>query len=67
MINLRLRIPVVFALAASVAGCSLETTANIPPAVSVEEQQWAPGLNVDLATMTELNGTRLEPTVPLDH
>lgn len=54
MINLRLRIPVVFALAASVAGCSLETTANIPPAVSVEEQQWAPGLNIDLATMTKL-------------
>lgn len=50
----RLRIPAVLALAASIGACSLDVNENVPPAVSVEEQQWAAGLNIDLATMTKL-------------
>lgn len=51
---LRLRVPVILALAASIGACSLDVNENIPPVVSLEEQQWAPGLNIDLATMTKL-------------
>lgn len=54
MPNLRLRVPAILALAASIGACSLDVNENVPPSVSVEEQQWAPSLNIDLATMTKL-------------
>jgi FKBP-type peptidyl-prolyl cis-trans isomerase FkpA len=44
-----------FAFAGVVAGCSLDANEDIPPIIPLEEQQWAPGLNVDLATMTKLS------------
>lgn len=36
------------------AGCSLGENADVPPVISLEEQQWGSSLGINLATMTKL-------------
>jgi FKBP-type peptidyl-prolyl cis-trans isomerase FkpA len=55
--NSTLRLPRVIATLAitCIAGaCSLDATENVPPVISLEEQQWGSSLGIDLTSMTKL-------------